>query len=76
MSTTYKIEKIPNDKFYGIYATNKEFADGFGGTTILVKRASSIEDAEKKIAELKKQNTYSKGGLLSDSEFNYTIGGL
>ncbi len=68
-STTYKIEKIPNENYYGIYATNDDFADGFGSKTMLVSsKHMTPQDAQQKIREFIWEQKYELGGEINDKK--------
>lgn len=61
--TTYQVNKIPNSpiKPYGVYATNKEFADKFGGTTMLIGQYKTEKEAKARIKKEKASGYYDKG---------------
>lgn len=68
MEDVYKVEKIPNENRYGVYVTHPDYADNFGGTTMLVAMRSTKEEAD----EYAKNREYdkmkmAKGGTMKPS---------
>lgn len=73
--STYKIDKIPNETFrpFGVYESNPDYKDSFGGFTILIGSYKTEQEAEDRITKEKLKKQYPKGSYKKNYPTKYII---